>query len=364
MTKHDILIMDYCVKECRLMTNPTLSIIVPVYNVCAFLEQCIDSILAQTFTDYELILVDDGSTDGSGEICDRYAQSDSRIKVIHKENGGVVSARKAGIKVASGAYAGYVDGDDWIDPHMYEKMVHYMQRYDCDLVMCDVANESKSLPFSSGSTRVDIEGGYYDLQRLKEKILPNMIYAGEFFKFGIYPVIWNKLYRREKLITHQTAIDDTIRTGEDAACVYPYILSSDSMYFMKNMTLYHYRHSQHQMTAVSDDMYFERFKALYSFFSRSEIASSPYANQLDYYYSYLIKTTISNELKKENTLPFGEKLKHIKEICHFTKQEGFVDKIDISAIHHKLYFRLLRKNKPFLLVAGIYITRFIQIIFG
>ena len=363
MTKHDILIMDYCVKECRLM-NPILSIIVPVYNVCAFLEQCIDSILAQTFTDYELILVDDGSTDGSGEICDRYARLDGRIKVIHKENGGVVSARKAGIKAASGAYAGYVDGDDWIDPHMYEKMVHYMQKYDCDLIMCDVANENKSLPFSSGSTRVDIEDGYYDLQRLKEKILPNMIYAGEFFKFGIYPVIWNKLYRREKLITHQMAIDDTIRTGEDAACVYPYIFHSESMYFMKNMTLYHYRHSQHQMTAVYDDMYFERFKALYSFFSRSEIASSPYANQLDYYYSYLIKTTISNELKNENPLPFGEKLKHIKEICDFTKQEGFVDKIDISAIHHKLYFRLLRKNKPFLLVSGIYITRFIQRIFG
>ncbi|MGN0107432.1 MAG: glycosyltransferase family 2 protein, partial [Hominilimicola sp.] len=85
--------------------NPTLSIIVPVYNVCAFLEECIDSILAQTFTDYELIIVDDGSTDGSSEICDRYAQTDSRIKVIHKENGGLVSARKAGIKAASGTYA-------------------------------------------------------------------------------------------------------------------------------------------------------------------------------------------------------------------------------------------------------------------
>lgn len=357
------LIMDYCVKECRLM-NPTLSIIVPVYNVCAFLEKCIDSILAQTFTDYELILVDDGSTDGSGEMCDSYALRDSRIKVIHKENGGVVSARKVGIKAARGTYAGYVDGDDWIDADMYKKMVHYMIEYDCDLVMCDVVNESKALPFSSGSTRVDIEDGYYDLQSLKEKILPNMIYAGEFFKFGIYPVIWNKLYKREKLIQHQMEIDDAIKTGEDAACVYPYIFSSESMYFMKNMTLYHYRHSQHQMTAVYDDMYFERFKTLYNFFSHSDIASSPYSNQLDYYYSYLIKTTISNELKKENHLPFGEKLKHIKEICAFTKREGFVDRIDISAIHHRLYFRLLRKNMPFLLVAGIYITRFIQRIFG
>lgn len=357
------LIMDYCVKERGLM-NPTLSIIVPVYNVCAFLEKCIDSILAQTFTDFELIIVDDGSTDGSSEICDSFALRDSRIKVIHKENGGVVSARKAGISAASGKYAGYVDGDDWIDPHMYEKMVHYMQRYDCDLVMCDVVHENKSLPFSSGSTRIDMEDGYYDSAAIKKKILPNMIYAGEFFKFGVYPVIWNKLYKREKLIKHQMAIDDTIKTGEDAACVYPYIFSSDSLYFIKNMSLYHYRHSRNQMTAVYDDMYFERFKSLYSFFSHSEIASSPYADQLNYYYSYLIKTTISNELKKENTVSFGEKLKNIKKICVFTKHEGFIDKIDISAFHHKLYFRLLRKNKPFLLVAGIYITRLIQRIFG
>lgn len=344
--------------------NPTLSIIVPVYNVCAFLEKCLNSILAQTFEDYELIIVDDGSTDSSGEICDRFAMRDSRIKVIHKENGGVVSARKAGITAARGKYAGYVDGDDWIDPQMYEKMVHCMQKHDCDIVMCDVVHENKSRPFSSGSTRIDIEDGYYNSEKLKEKILPCMIYAGEFFHFGIYPVIWNKLYKREKLIKHQMAVDDAIKTGEDAACVYPYIFNSDSLYFMKNMPLYHYRHSQNQMTAAYDDMYFERFKALYGFLSHSQIASSPYADQLYYYYSYLIKTTISNELKKENRITFREKLKNIKEICAFAKQEGFADKISISEFHHRLYFTLLKKNKPLFLVTGIYITRFIQRIFG
>lgn len=341
-----------------------LSIIVPVYNVSSYLGECIESILAQTFTDFELILVDDGSTDGSAEICDSYAPRDDRIRVIHKENSGVVSARKAGIEAARGKYAGYVDGDDWIEKDMYEKMVRYMDEYDCDLVMCDIIHESRSLPLSSGGTSTDIENGYYDYEKLKEKILPSMIYAGEFYKFGIYPVIWNKLYQREKLIKHQSAVYDTIKTGEDAACVYPYLLDSKSMYFIKDMSLYHYRHSENSMTAAYDDMYFERFKSLYDFFSKSDLARSPYANQLDYYYAYLIKTTLSNELKSENTLSFREKMKNIKEICAFTQQEGFVDKLDISALHHRLYFRLLSKNEPFLLISGIYITKFIQNAFG
>ena len=108
-----------------------LSIIVPVYNVGSFLPKCIDSIISQTFTDFELILVDDGSTDNSVEICDAAAKKDSRVRVIHKENGGVVSARKAGLSVAVGKYAGYVDGDDWIDKHMYEHMVNAMEKYNC-----------------------------------------------------------------------------------------------------------------------------------------------------------------------------------------------------------------------------------------
>lgn len=342
----------------------TLSIIVPVYNVCPFLEKCITSILAQTYTDFELIIVDDGSTDGSGVLCDKLSQRDNRIRVIHKENGGVVSARKAGISAASGTYAGYVDGDDWIEPDMYEKMIYYISKYDCDLVMCDVAHERKALPLSSGGTIAGLEDGYYNLEKMKDDIFPKMIYAGEFYKFGIYPVIWNKLYKREKLIKHQMAVYDSIRTGEDAACVYPYILDSHSMYFIKNLSLYHYRHSQNQMTSAYDSTSFESFKALYRFFVNSDIASSPYSMQLSYYYSYLIKTTISNELKKENRIPFKSKINNIKKLCDFAAQEGFLKNAYISALHHKLYFKLIKANKPLPLIVGISLIRAIQRIFG
>lgn len=339
---------------------PLLSIIVPVYNVSGFLNVCVQSILAQTFTDFELILVDDGSTDGCRELCDRYAEQDERIFVIHKENGGVVSARKTGLKAARGKYAGYVDGDDWIDSSMYEEMVACMEQYGCDLVMCDVEHNTASKPLSTGGIHLGICGGFYDRARLKSEILPKMIYAGEFYKFGVYPVIWNKLYRREKLIKFQLDVNDDINIGEDAACVYPYIFESDSLYFMENKSLYHYRHSQNQMTAVFDNTHFKRFKSLYGFFTASAIYASPYASQLDYYFSYLTKVAISNELRSANTAPFSKKLSAIREICAFAVDKGFTDNLSLPSFTHRIYFKLVRRKCAFLLSAGILCARAIQ----
>lgn len=115
-----------------------LSIIVPIYNVEAYLPRCIDSILAQTFLDYELILVDDGSPDNCGSICDEYAQCDNRIKVIHKKNGGLADARNAGLTMARGQYIGFVDGDDSIAPQMYERMLEVAQSQRAQMVSCGI----------------------------------------------------------------------------------------------------------------------------------------------------------------------------------------------------------------------------------
>ncbi len=118
------------------MNSSRISIIVPIYNIASYLRQCIESILRQTYTDLEIILVDDGSTDGCYEICEEYRQKDSRVTVIHKENGGLVSACKAGIRAAAGDLNACVDGDDWIEPDMYERMYRKMTGQDVDVVMC------------------------------------------------------------------------------------------------------------------------------------------------------------------------------------------------------------------------------------
>lgn len=120
----------------RNKNNIMLSIIVPVYNVEKYLEECVQSLLNQTYQDYEIILVDDGSTDSSGKICDIMAGHSSKIRVIHKENGGLSSARNAGLKAARGRYMGFVDSDDYILPTMYEKLIGAMDKHKAQIVAC------------------------------------------------------------------------------------------------------------------------------------------------------------------------------------------------------------------------------------
>src|SRR5690348_8514297 len=117
--------------------NPKISIIVPIYDVQKYLFKCIDSILAQTFTDYELILVNDGSPDSCGEICNEFAKKDKRIKVIHKKNGGLSSARNAGLEIAKGEYIGFIDSDDFIHNKMYEILYQNALFHSSDIIICD-----------------------------------------------------------------------------------------------------------------------------------------------------------------------------------------------------------------------------------
>lgn len=114
-----------------------VSVIVPVYNVECYLERCLDSILSQTYTNLEIILINDGSTDQSSQICDAYVKRDPRIRVIHQRNQGVSAARDVGLENATGEFIGFVDADDWIEPDMYEVMIYKIQEENCEVVICD-----------------------------------------------------------------------------------------------------------------------------------------------------------------------------------------------------------------------------------
>lgn len=136
---------------------PLVSVIVPVYRVEGYLRRCVDSILGQTLTDIELILVDDGSPDNCGQICDAYAARDRRVKVVHKENGGLSDARNTGLDIASGEFIGFVDGDDYIEEDMYERLLHACRTHDSRLSMCgryDVKDGLVSPSFSFDSVQV------------------------------------------------------------------------------------------------------------------------------------------------------------------------------------------------------------------
>lgn len=120
------------------MIKSLISIIIPIYNVAQYLPKCLDSILAQTYKNLEIILVDDGSKDNSGKICDEYAKKDTRIKVIHQKNGGVAAARNTGLAIANGEWIGFLDSDDWIEQDMFEYLLNLTCKYDADIAQCGI----------------------------------------------------------------------------------------------------------------------------------------------------------------------------------------------------------------------------------
>lgn len=167
-----------------------ISVIIPVYNAEKYLRCCLDSVTGQTLRDIEIICVDDGSTDQSSQIIETYAKKDDRIKVIHKENGGLVLARKAGVTEASGAYVGYVDSDDWIEPDMYENLYEKVCEHGCDIVASGLFRQ-----FSDSIVKVTntIAAGVYDSDAIKKHILPSMLYNGIYYQMGVRPNLVNKL---------------------------------------------------------------------------------------------------------------------------------------------------------------------------
>lgn len=161
--------------------NQTISVIVPVYNVASYLPQCVESILSQDYRDLEVILIDDGSTDRSGEICDRYGAADSRVRVIHQKNGGGAAAKNAGLRIASGEYLSFVDSDDYLEPNVYGMMLETLLTHQADAVQFSFREVYRS--------------------RAEEQVVAGEVLEGEsyllrFPKDFTCALLWNKLYRR------------------------------------------------------------------------------------------------------------------------------------------------------------------------
>lgn len=175
-----------------------VSIIVPIYNVEEYIPKCIDSILAQTYSDFELILVDDGSPDNCGRICDDYAKGDNRIKVVHKVNGGISSARNAGLEVAKGEWIMHVDGDDWIEPDMIESLIEAAQITGADMVIGDFVKYGPSAGYNKLPT----------WSSDKKKSMTNYIAY-------VMTTIWGSIAKRSLYADHSLKSPDGISYCED-----------------------------------------------------------------------------------------------------------------------------------------------------
>lgn len=262
-----------------------LSIVVPIYNCGKYLRQCIDSILNQTYANIELILVDDGSTDASGAICDTYAQKDERIKVIHKNNEGLLKARLSGAKQAVGEYITFVDGDDWIAPDTYEQMMKHMDGH--DMVMAGIYRY-----FTADRIKADIPmlaEGIYDRDAIEQSILPYMLWSGKRNTWELDPSLCTKIMKKSVFMGFlENAGNLDIYFGEDTAVIFPFMLRARSMVIMYDCFYYHRQRSKGMIPSYfQDKCFFEKLFSLYGFL-KNEFSQSVYwellSPQLEHFY--------------------------------------------------------------------------------
>lgn len=170
----------------NIQKNILVSVIVPVYNTEKYLEKCVNSILAQTYRNLEIILVDDGSKDLSGSICDEFAEKDCRVKVIHKENGGLSSARNSALDICKGDYILFIDSDDWVKEKMVADMIEQIQCHDADMVVCGVGTETR------GKVLENIYGIESYIPKTNRELMCDYVTTG-----FVKSVVWNKIYHKD-----------------------------------------------------------------------------------------------------------------------------------------------------------------------
>lgn len=208
------------------MENPKVTISVPVYNTKQYLATCLDSLINQTLKDIEIIIVDDGSTDGSGEICDEYAKKDNRIKVFHKENGGLASARQVGLDNTTGEYYTVCDSDDWVELNLYEKLYNKAIEDDYDMTYCDIYFNYEKGYQSKHSCHIP----KLDKDSLIRDALAHKITMNTF----------NRIYKTELFKKYGISYEPGINQGEDSLIFKKQILHPIHIGYI-NEPLYHYR---------------------------------------------------------------------------------------------------------------------------
>lgn len=225
------------------MHRPLVSVVIPVYKVEAYLTRCVDSVLSQTLQDLQIILVDDGSPDNCPRICDDYAKRDHRIQVIHKENGGLASARNAGMAVATGKWLFFLDSDDWLEPDGLENLLSIGEEYQVDFVRYRAIRSGwpgmeEHAPARVESVR-ELRHGYYDRQQIVDEVYPRLITTPQ-LTMGAIVGAWGSLYNLDFLNRNNLRFYEEVKFSEDLVFSARVVRAASSFYFVDTPGVYHY----------------------------------------------------------------------------------------------------------------------------
>lgn len=330
------------------MVTNMISVIVPVYNVEKYLDDCVKSVVNQTFKEIEIILVDDGSSDASREICDSWKKRDSRITVYHKENGGLMSAWKYGVVRAKGVYIGFVDSDDWIDPNMYEKLFDVAYETNADVVCSGLIREFENA--EKIAEKVYFQEGFYNKDRIRKEICPYLLSSKEYRTRCWSPNRVTKLFKKDILFSVLDDLNNDISIGEDLITTFAVLKRAESIYIMENFKPYHYRIND---TSMIQKFSTDKYKKIYILCKEMLVINTKYSGydfEQQIYNDYVdlyFRTLESHISSSDSSL-----VKGIKTVFNSDEVQNAISKCDISMLSKKfkLYYYLLRYHLTSILI--------------
>lgn len=288
-----------------------ISVIVPVYNAGEYLEQSIDSILLQTYHNIELLLIDDESTDGSGEICDRYADEDERVRVIHQKNAGCSAASLTGLHAMTGEYCMFVDSDDYVDTKMLREMARHLIGKKGEIICCNHILEKTNQP---QAVICPAKPGIYEGAKLQKEVKEKFLGAEE----RMFPISrCMKLYEKSVFEGNEKYCDTAIYMGEDFNLVYPALLDCTRLVIMEDALFYHYRYVEDSMVHRYNPNILDSVERVRDFCIKvaRDKGIIGYAEAADREYCYMLLLVMKNELRN----PDKNYMRKIQDI--FTKPE-------------------------------------------
>ena len=306
-----------------------ISVIVPVYNAEKYLDRCIQSILTQTYTDFELLLINDGSTDSSGAICDRYAEQDSRVRVFHKENGGVSSARNMGLDNAKGEWIAFVDSDDWVlDSYLYNLVSH---SHNVDLVI-----SYAEYLYSNGERKKE----EYASRMVSNEI--DVLFTENDLSWHTSP--WAKLFNKK--FCDQLRFIEGMHIGEDLVFLYTYMLKSNKIYVSNDTDYIYFVESQNSLTKLVNQLQNEllsyvNVRDIVDKLIKEKNISHPKAiSNLGWTVAYYVRRVLNAIYYDGEDRTLGSRIDSIKSLDINT----YVKYIGATSIREKLYRYILKRE--------------------
>ena len=321
-----------------------VSVVVPVYNAEQYLKQCLDSIQRQTLKDIEIIMIDDGSTDGSAAICRQYL-SDRRFSYYFKENEGLAAARADGLARASGEYIGFVDSDDWIEPDMYEKMYEAAKSNDSDIVFCNCVENEDGYRFTP-----ELRSGSFDREQIKKEILPrSLAYVG---KLGEKRSIrWSnclRIYKLQTVKSNRIMFDRRFRRSQDLSFTFKMTLAAQRYYYLGNEYFYHNRTTGGSLsrgyTKNMWNLYVPLIESLYK--DAEDFTEMDLLPQMHLRAFFFVTDCIENELKPSCPNDMPTRLAKIEEIMRHPICDKYYGNISIERMNplYRQYYKLIHEK--------------------